>query len=383
MKIYTFTTVKDESDIIESFVRYHMNIVDGMVISDNCSNDDTLEILKKLKDEGLNIDILEDDNQYFNQTTRRKELLEYTIENYKPDFVFPLDADEFISSYSNDNPRKIIEKLDRDYLYYYEMINYVVEPENKDNIELFVPSRLCCKRKNNENEGYVYKCFIPNNIYEKKVDLLIGCHTAKYMNGSDIDSIILKDLFLAHYPVRTKEQIMNKVITGRLNDLSLHSREEGFGFHQYEILDEIIRFGEISKNTLIKISENYGIRNKESIEIIKNDPIDISFCKNIEIKYYNPETTNILSNTIKAAETIIGHLREGLKKCKCELCEQKEMTKVITEKNQKLQNQVNQLVEENSILVNEKNNLNTRYNLVVNSKTWKLRNKVCKYIKRN
>lgn len=49
MKLYSFTTVKDEEDIIESFVRYNMNILDGMVISDNGSTDDTLNILYKLK----------------------------------------------------------------------------------------------------------------------------------------------------------------------------------------------------------------------------------------------------------------------------------------------------------------------------------------------
>ena len=35
MKLYSCTSVKDEEDIIEAFVRYNMNILDGMVISDN------------------------------------------------------------------------------------------------------------------------------------------------------------------------------------------------------------------------------------------------------------------------------------------------------------------------------------------------------------
>ena len=51
MKLWSFTTVKNEEDIIESFVRYNMNVLDGMVISDNCSNDKTLSILKNLKEE--------------------------------------------------------------------------------------------------------------------------------------------------------------------------------------------------------------------------------------------------------------------------------------------------------------------------------------------
>jgi hypothetical protein len=67
MRLYSFTTVKDEEDIIESFVRYNMNILDGMIISDNGSNDKTLEILYKLKDEGYNLDIIIDKSRTFNQ----------------------------------------------------------------------------------------------------------------------------------------------------------------------------------------------------------------------------------------------------------------------------------------------------------------------------
>ena len=78
MKIYSFTTVKDEADIIESFVRYNMNILDGMVISDNGSNDNTLDILYKLKNEGYNIDIIIDKSRTFDQYLKRNELLQYT-----------------------------------------------------------------------------------------------------------------------------------------------------------------------------------------------------------------------------------------------------------------------------------------------------------------
>ena len=47
--------VKNEMDIIESFVRYNVNYLDGMIILDNGSTDNTLNILKSLKNEGLPI----------------------------------------------------------------------------------------------------------------------------------------------------------------------------------------------------------------------------------------------------------------------------------------------------------------------------------------
>jgi len=40
-------------DIIESFIRYNLNILDGMIILDNGSTDNTLTILKNLKKEKM------------------------------------------------------------------------------------------------------------------------------------------------------------------------------------------------------------------------------------------------------------------------------------------------------------------------------------------
>ena len=45
-KIFSISMVKNEMDIIESFVRYNANILDGMIILDNKSTDDTVKILE-------------------------------------------------------------------------------------------------------------------------------------------------------------------------------------------------------------------------------------------------------------------------------------------------------------------------------------------------
>ena len=314
MKIYAFATVKNEEDIIESFVRYNMNIFDGMVISDNCSNDQTLFILKKLKEEGYNIDILEDKNKTFNQVEKRNELLNYTIKKYKPDFVFPLDADEFISTYKGINPREIIEKLETNKLYKLKMENYILNGKESD--DLFIPNKIQNLRICKDNSAYNYKCFIPKGIMKKDMNLAMGSHTIfNKDNSKEEDSIINKDLFLAHYPVRSSEQIMIKTIMGRLNYTRLHSREEGLGFHQFEIIDEIINNGNISNETLLKISKYYSIKNHNKKIITKKKPINTSFCKNIQIKYTNVSTeSNVLIETLKVSFSIINEMREELKK---------------------------------------------------------------------
>lgn len=320
MKLYSYTTVKDEADVIESFVRYNMNVLDGMVISDNCSNDNTLKILKKLKDEGYNIDILEDTNRYFDQNKVRRRLFEYTRDKYKPDFIFPLDADEFIGTYTDRNPREIIEKLDKSNVYRYKMQNYVFIP-NMDLGELFIPNRLVNIRKFIPNERISYKCFLSDDIYRRNIELYMGSHKIKFLDESEEAPVIILDdneLVVAHYPIRSKEQTMNKCITGRLNNSSLHSRSEGKGFHQYEILDEIIKYNDLPNEVLYKISNGYGQKIKhDELEIIPK-PINTRFCKNLKIMYNEGQEIRILSNVIKTSEAIIDTMREKNKELETE-----------------------------------------------------------------
>jgi hypothetical protein len=51
MKIVTVSTIRNEADIIESFVRYHIQFVDRMIITNHRSADASGKILQALRDE--------------------------------------------------------------------------------------------------------------------------------------------------------------------------------------------------------------------------------------------------------------------------------------------------------------------------------------------
>ena len=338
MKLFSFTTVKDEADIIESFVRYNLNILDGMVISDNCSNDNTYDILLKLKEEGLNIYLLKDEDAYFDQTEKRQYLMDYTFKEFNPDIVFPLDADEFIAAYDNVNPRKIIETLDLNQLHKYRFENYVISKSDNEK-ELFIPKRMKTRRILKDNKGCGIKTIIPRSVYDSGISLQMGAHNIKSItSGEIITSCFNTELFLAHYPVRSNYQLTNKIVIGRLNHSSIHDRSEGLGFHQYEIFDLIIKNGKIPENELLKVSKYYGVA--PGIKNFKCSviPLNTSFCRNITIKYSIKLNNDLLlANIIRASELIINHMREKNRLLECEL-----------------------------------NDLNICINKMVNSKSWKL-----------
>ena len=75
--------VKNEVDIIETFIRYHISILDGMVILDNGSTDGTVEVINNLIKEGLPIYLLFDDNPSFDQSVMKTKKIKKKINKKK------------------------------------------------------------------------------------------------------------------------------------------------------------------------------------------------------------------------------------------------------------------------------------------------------------
>ena len=244
---------------------------------------------------------------------RRNELLNYTYKKYNPDFIFPLDADEFIATDKNVNPRKLIEKLEPKCMYKYRMKNYILN--GKESKVKFIPDRIDTLRITQEEAKYSYKCIAPGKIEIDDVNLAMGAHTLYDKDGKELPFKKTEDIYLAHYPVRSSTQIMSKVIIGRLNYSKLNSREEGGGFHQFEILDEIIDNGSISAKTLLDISKFYSLKDHNQTIKTEKKPIDTKFCKKLTMKYTDDSTSDkVLINTLISAFSIINEMREDMQK---------------------------------------------------------------------
>lgn len=88
--------VKNEADIIADNIRVHHKLgVDGFAVMDNGSCDGTLELLQQLKDEGINIHIIHQPAQDYQQAKWMTELAFYARDKMGADMVISNDADEF------------------------------------------------------------------------------------------------------------------------------------------------------------------------------------------------------------------------------------------------------------------------------------------------
>ncbi|NRO89212.1 glycosyltransferase family 2 protein [Lactobacillus helveticus] len=280
MKIISFTMVNNESEIIESFIRYNSNFVDKMVIIDNGCTDNTMEIVHLLQNEGYKIDTYDESLQPYDQFRLDNKYLNIITNKDKPDILIPLDADEFLTG--KDNPRKVIESLTLDQIYYVHWKWYVLTgKENKD--EQFIPKRITYRLSkdawNSVDGTPVTKVFFPTKYFKKnKLTLTMGHHDV--FGSEKINKKQLVNISLAHFRAISSMQIISKTESYVMRDIATMSNNNETAQRT---------------NQFVEIRENENNLQKATTEVsyggykcsIENHPLNLSFCddETSHIKY--------------------------------------------------------------------------------------------------
>ncbi len=279
MKIISFTMVNNESEIIESFIRYNYNFVDEMVIIDNGCTDSTIKIIRKLIGEGFKITVYDESLEAYNQYRLDNKYLTKIANEKNPDIILPLDADEFLTG--NTNPREVLEALSLDRIYYITWRWYVMTKE--DNVlETFIPKKMqyCLSKPawNYSDGTVVTKAIIPVKYYrEMGLTLSMGHHT---VFGNDKVKITqLDNLQLAHYRAISEEQLIYKTCCYTIRDIA--TMENNFETAQRTNQMAIIENGTNMWDAAEESS--YGGYPRE----IEKKPLELSFCikNDLKIKY--------------------------------------------------------------------------------------------------
>lgn len=287
MKIVSFTMVNNESEIIESFIRYNYNFVDEMIIIDNGCTDSTIKIIRKLILEGFKIIVFDESLEAYNQYRLDNKYLNKIIDEIKPDWILPLDADEFLTG--EEHPRKVIENLPMDRVYYVTWRWYVMT-KNDDLKESFIPKRMqyCLKKPAwNYSDGTpVTKTIIPTKYYQKMgLTLSMGHHTV--FGNDKVKTTILDNIQFAHYRAISENQLIYKTCCYTMRDIA--TMENNFETAQRTNQMSIIEKGTSMWSAAEESS--YGGYPRE----IERNPLNLTFCTKCkpEIKYIDLSSESI------------------------------------------------------------------------------------------
>lgn len=297
MKIVSFTMVNNESEIIESFIRYNYSFLDEMYIIDNGCTDNTIKILHNLKNDGYKIVIYDESLEAYDQFRLDNKYLNKIIEESNPDLIIPLDADEFIISDHKD-PRREMEKLSLDKIYYVNWQWYVMT-EKDDPKETFIPRRLkyCLKRTvwNYSDGTPVTKVILPARYFkEKKLTMSMGHHTVYGDKSIAIEEI--NNIKLAHYRAISEEQLVYKTCCYTMRDIATmgNNIETAQRTNQLAKIESGISMHDAA------IEASYAGYPKE----ITENQIDLSFCEpgSLTIKYSELSSESIAERIMRTGQ---------------------------------------------------------------------------------
>jgi len=220
MKLAGISMIRNDADIVEPFVRHALHLLDHLFVIVHSPHDGTGEILSALQAEGLPLTLVLDSEPAFLQGERLTWLARETHSAIKPDFVFPLDADEFIVPQERDKVEAALSALPANV------------PGGRIRLRTFVPTSddaadephpLRRIRHHVRNVEDVSKVVLaPTFAADRTLVLDHGNHGLLRIGAGEnlLPLPMLRQIALAHYPVRSASQVINKTIIGYLAHLA-------------------------------------------------------------------------------------------------------------------------------------------------------------------
>jgi hypothetical protein len=304
-RIWAVAMVKNEGDIIEAFIRYHCSLLDGVLILDNLSHDETPSILDSLIREGLPLFVEQDQSQEYDQQSKTTQLINKAFETHGADLVIPLDADEFLVSENNsDVLRHILEDLDVDSLHYAKWRTYVPDARD-DRSEPFVLRRMHYIRE--EKAEQYWKVLIHRELWTRHgLSIIKGNHDVMASRDTAVEAITKKRsgaLRIAHFPLRSSEQVIAKIAVHWMNILASPNYRPGESFHIERAFRLLLGKQSLTIDDLTVLTKEYSSSCQAKDVDVLYYPVNWPDGEGSELKY-SPASLDWLSLVLMNAEQL-------------------------------------------------------------------------------
>ncbi len=238
--------VKNEADVIEAFVRHNLGFMDALAIVDNDSVDGTREILVQLQQEGLPVILFDDPMVAHFHAEIMTAVYRKVVPQFGPRFVFLLDADEFIVAPSREALYVQLRALGLGTQAQYCWRTYIPAPTGPEG-DASDPLRSITHRKVIEHRPWWKAVIITDPKIDMKLEIQQGNHDVKFKDDVELEarslpSVKLQDVTLAHFPVRSIDQLTSKALVGWIANLerNRYRLNRGFADHWRALYERIM-----------------------------------------------------------------------------------------------------------------------------------------------
>lgn len=290
-RIAVISMVKNEADIIESFVRHAMTFADVVIIADHDSSDETLKILHELQAEELSLYVREVHRSGHIQEEVMNTLLGEAVEEFHADIIVPLDADEFpVNTDTQESCRDVFENLDVNGFYPLRWRRY--EPLSESDKDKFLPVRAC--RRARADEDVIKVAVGAGVVRQRPFHLAQGQHFGSWENGNEWVPVPLSEtpaVHIAHFHWRSTERYAAKIAVGWLNNVVKYSIDTSVAEEWKRAFDRLVRGESFDEE---------GRMRAEEAEIFDLSP----YIEEQNLRYPPQQSISVLQSVLMAGERI-------------------------------------------------------------------------------
>lgn len=285
-KIIAVSMAKNEADIIESFVRYYMTFVDGIIVVDHNSDDDTGKILYELQKEYPSLIVDKITTIEHIQSEVMTNLVKIAANELGADWVLPLDIDEYLIPKDGADCRSILSRITDDVISLNWIEHELVDTENDRDV--FLLNRLCNR---SSTVNFMTKILLKGSfVRNTKIRLIQGNHGVMKIAENGSESLAYaprcSDFILAHFPFRSREQYVSKHAIGWLTSAMKYSVTTIAATNWKRAFDRIR-------------DNDYEIPKITDAQFVGR-----LYDKNITLRYTDSRPINVLSRVMTLAEKI-------------------------------------------------------------------------------
>ncbi|MBL8311170.1 MAG: glycosyltransferase family 2 protein [Burkholderiales bacterium] len=320
MKVVVVSMIRNEGDIVEAFVRHHALLADHLIVLDHASTDGTAKVLQLLVSEGLPLTVRRDDSLTFQQGPRTTALAREAFIECGADYVLPIDADEMLRVDSRDALEAALRAIPPGYSGHLAWQNYVVT--TNDDPAVVNPVARMQFRASSEPMPERKVVLTRQMLGDDRWQVAAGNHSLvmETPQGTRTTPMhALNGAMLAHYPLRSQEQVHQKIILGwlstRLQDPAglasakqLVSSNE-FSWHWQHLFADTLRDPTLSREQLLEYAMRLYVHKRADMIAtdfvpLVEDPIAVNYA----LRYTSASTSIALTSLAQWTDRLLTRL---------------------------------------------------------------------------
>lgn len=209
MKIVMTLLARDEADIVDAQVAFHLNLgVDFVIATDNRSVDGTAEILARYERDGV-LRLIHESGDDLKQSEWVTRMARLAAEEHDADWIFNTDADEFWLPRAPGGFREIVQAIpDRFGVVRGAWRNFVPRPETAPLFAERMTVRMCTPSYLDDPMATVFKA-----LHRADPRVRVGRGNHEVFGDRLLPLRGWYPIEILHFPVRSREQCRRKYVT--------------------------------------------------------------------------------------------------------------------------------------------------------------------------